>query len=67
MNVSLKKAFSIIAFTSLMLTVSIYVGYSMFHHYKFDHCVSLKAASGDEFQLQHYPEKHKLECLEMVN
>jgi hypothetical protein len=42
MNVSFKKAFSIITFSSVMLTLSIYIGFSMFHQYKFEHCVSVK-------------------------
>ena len=69
MNISLKKAFSIIAFTSVMLTLSIYIGFSMFHQYKYEQCVSLKASidSSHPSRVEYWANVNALECLEVVN
>jgi hypothetical protein len=74
MGISLKKAFSIIAFSSVMLTLSICIGFSMFHQYKYEHCLSVKEA----WDKHHYGKSYgkgggsekvtnAFECIEMVN
>ena len=69
MDIDLKKAFSIIAFSSVMLTLSICIGSYVYYQYKLEHCISAKAAVFSTISpvTEYYKMVHTAECVELIN